>query len=255
MRHDPSMGRRRDKPIRDRPKDEEMAARREWEAARRRQMEAEAPEWAWLAAELEAAGVNTRDLGRFVNDTRFIRPSEFDVLAAMPVLLSALPRLIHADVVRAAASHLNHQGARPTAFPVLLDQFKKWAQLDSLAGHGIADALATASDPSHVDELLTLAADRRYGESRAGVVEALWRYRKDPRVAPALRILLGDPDVSWPAMSALRRAVGNEVALSDLRLLRDSTDDPEVRENAAEQIKRTQRALAKSANATPAPSP
>jgi hypothetical protein len=254
MRHDPSMGRRREKPIRDKPTDEEMAARREWEAARREQMEVEAPEWAWLAAELEAAGVNTRDLGRFVNDTRFIRPSQFDVLAAMPVLLNALPRLTQAKVVGAAAGHLNHRAARPTAFPVLMDQFKKWAQLDPLAGHSIADALATASDPSHVDELLAVAADNRYGESRAGIVEALWRYRKDARVAPALRTLLRDPDVSWPAMSALRRTVGNEVALSDLRRLHDTTDDPVVRQDAAEQIKRTQRTLAKSANATPAPS-
>ena len=225
--------------------------RREREAARRAQMEAEAPQWAWLAAELEAAGVEPRDLGRFVNDTRFIRPSEFDELAAMPILLRALPKLTYANIVAAVADHLNHQSARPAAFPILLDQFKKWAPLDPLAGHSLATALATTSTWDHVDDLLAIAADPSYGESRIGVVEALWRYKKDSRVGPLLRNLLPDPDTCRAAMSALRRTVGNQAALPDLRHLRDTTDHPLVREHATEHVKRTERALARSAKAHP----
>lgn len=224
------------------PTEQELATRNASENARRAQLEAEAPEWAWLAAELEAAGVDTRDLGRFVNDTRFIRPSEFDEVEAMPVLLRALPRLTHADVVAAVAAHLDHRGARPVAFPVLLAQFQKWARLDSFAGDSLASALVTASGPSDIDDLLDLAADERYGESRAGIVEALWRFRKDARVAPLLRRLLPEPDLCWAAMSALRRTVGNDSALPDLRRLRDTTGDPMVRQYAAEQIERAERA-------------
>ena len=64
-------------------------------------------EWQQARDELVRAGVEgAEDLGRFVNDGRYLRPTRFDERAAMPVLLELLPRL-----VRSASS------ARPTGRP------------------------------------------------------------------------------------------------------------------------------------------
>jgi hypothetical protein len=56
---------------------------------------------------LAAAGViGVEDLGRFVNDVTYLRPSMFDERAAMPVLLELLPALTDPTLVRAVAAHL-----------------------------------------------------------------------------------------------------------------------------------------------------
>lgn len=60
-----------------------------------------------LKAALAEAGVKgADDLGRFMSNTEFFRPSEFDEKAAMPVLLDALPTLSDPAVVTAVAGHL-----------------------------------------------------------------------------------------------------------------------------------------------------
>jgi hypothetical protein len=64
-------------------------------------------EWQLARDSPAAAGVNgVEDLGRFVNDVTYLRPSMFDERAAMPVLLELLPTLTDPTLVRAVAAHL-----------------------------------------------------------------------------------------------------------------------------------------------------
>ncbi|HEU0132215.1 MAG TPA: SMP-30/gluconolactonase/LRE family protein [Mycobacteriales bacterium] len=168
---------------------------------------ADEAEWATVRQALADAGVDPVDLGRFVNDTTHLRGSTFDERAAMPVLLDLLPRLDRPRVVDSVAMHLNGAWARPGAYGALLAAFRRWAPEHPTTGWHVADALVTAADASRLDDLLAIAADPRYGTARQPVVEKLWRFRKDPRVAPAVTALLDDPDVARQAASALRRAV------------------------------------------------
>jgi hypothetical protein len=46
------------------------------------------------------------DLGRFVSNTKHLRPGRLDERAAMPVLLELLPTVSDAKLARAIAGHL-----------------------------------------------------------------------------------------------------------------------------------------------------
>lgn len=107
-----------------------------------------------------------------------------------------------------------------------------------------------ASTEQNLNELLEIAHNGAYGIARAMIVGSLWRYRRDERIRPTLQELAAEPNVALAAMSALRRVVGNEDALLLLRRLRDSHADPRVRERAARQVKRAERAAAKTARGT-----
>jgi hypothetical protein len=163
----------------------------------------------------------------------------------MPVLLKAMPQLTDKQAITAVAAHLRRAWARPAAFEVLLEMFRKWATKDQSVGWSIGDALATAATEQHLDQLLDLAQNSDYGIARAMIVDSLWRYRKDARVRPALEKFAEDREVCLHAMSALRRVVGSDKALLFLRRLRDTHTDPWVRERAARQVKRAERAAAK----------
>jgi hypothetical protein len=211
-------------------------------------------DWALLRDQLNRAGIDPTDLGRFVNNTEYFRQSTFDERSAMPVLLNAMPQLSDPRAIRAVAGHLRRAWARPAAFDVLLEMFRKWAPKDQGVGWSVGDALATAAAEQHLNQLLDLAQNTDYGVARAMIVDSLWRYRKDARVRPALEKLAEDRDVCLAAMSALRRVVGSGNALLVLRRLRDTHTDPWVRERAARQVKRAERAAAKSPRALrPAP--
>jgi hypothetical protein len=77
------------------------------------------------------------------------------------------------------------------------------------------------------------------------IVYALWRFRKEPRVADALGELVEDPDVSLHAMSALRRTVGNDAALPVLKRLSQTSPDRRVREQAAKEFRKADRAASR----------
>jgi hypothetical protein len=178
----------------------------------------EADDWSRLRAALDDAGVaGSEDLGSFVSNTEHFRPSVLDERAAMPVFLQMLPTLTDAQAVSAVAGHLRRPWARPTAFPALADAYIRWTPKDAKVGWHLGGALATASSSNNVTTLVEIATEPGYGTARQMVVYALWRFKADPRVAPALRVLVNDPDVSLHAMSALRPTVGNQVALVELR--------------------------------------
>lgn len=65
------------------------------------------------AAGTEAVPKGADDLGRFVSNTEFFRPSEFDEKAAMAVLLDGLPPPSGPTVVMAVAGHPRRPWACP----------------------------------------------------------------------------------------------------------------------------------------------
>jgi HEAT repeat protein len=193
---------------------------------------------------LEERGVNgSADFGYFVNRPDLFRPSEFDERSAMPVLLELLPTLADGSVVAATARHLRRPWARPTAFVPLTEAFRRWAAGPHPdAGWALGDAVASAARPNDSEVLLSLATNPAYGTARQMIVYSLWRFRTDERVVEALPTLAGDPDVSVQALSALRRAIGNEAALPVIRELSASSPHKKVREQAARELRKPERA-------------
>jgi hypothetical protein len=206
---------------------------------------AAADEWDQVRIALDADGVSgADDFGRFVNDTTHLRPSTFDERSAAPTLMRLLPSLTDPCVVVAVAGHLRRPWARPTAFIPLLAAFRSWAARDWSVGWSVGDSLVNAADESKVDELLTIANNTDLGKARQMVVHSLWRFRKDRRVATTLEHLVTDADVALHAANALRRAVGNEVALEILTRARDGDSDPAVQRLLDTEIKKARRASA-----------
>jgi hypothetical protein len=203
-----------------------------------------ASEWGELRDELGRRGVaRADDLGRFVSDPRYVRPSRLDERAAMPVLIEALPALSDATLVAAVAGHLRRPWARPAAFPALRAAFERWALADQMAGWHLGDAMASAAVPENSPDLLRIAADRRYGTARQMVVYQLWRFRRSAHVEGVLGQLLDDPDVAMHAMTALRRVVGPEAVLPRLRQLQAAHGDDPIGRAARREIRKAESAV------------
>jgi hypothetical protein len=191
---------------------------------------------------LLAAGVRTADYGRFVNNTKYFRPSNFDVRAATPVLLEILPSLTDRQAAMTVVMYLQYPTVGPESFDVLRNAFVAWAPKDaSGVGWQLGVAVVRAAKPDHLTVLLDLAQRREFGRARQMIVDSLWRFRKDRSVAPILAQLCEDPDVCLHAMSAYRRTVGNETAIKLLSAL-ESHGEPNVQAQA-------KRACAKAAKA------
>ena len=162
-----------------------------------------------LCDALRVAGVRgVEDFGRFVNNTDHFRSSRFDDEAAAPILLARLSTLTDGAVVAAVARHLRHVEIPADRFDALVDAFGRWATDDSDndAGWAMGDTLAHAARPENATIMCELARRKAYGRSRQMIVYALWRWRKFDGVAPTLRDLVGDPDVSLHTMSSLARS-------------------------------------------------
>lgn len=174
------------------------------------------PEWTLLKDALNGGGVTgSGELGRFVNDTEYFAPSEFDERAAMPILLGALPKLSESNLVQAVAGHLHRPWARPAAFDPLYDAFRKWAPREPTVGWAIGDSLANAtpSNPIYVNRLVEFAVEPSYGMARQMIVYSLYRFKSSVDVESALRELVHDESVGLHAMSALQRTIGPAAAL------------------------------------------
>jgi HEAT repeat protein len=192
---------------------------------------------------LRAQGVTgVDDFGYFANNTEYFRPSSFDERAAMPFLLELLPTLSDPKTVEATARHLCRPWAKSSALPPLVEAFRSWAPREPLVGWAIGDSLICAAGAGDVDTLLRLAQDRTFGMARQMIVHSLWRFRKDQRVAQVLTELSEDPDVCLHAMSALRRTIGNDASLPLLHHLSQTNHDDRVREQAAKELKKAERA-------------
>lgn len=160
---------------------------------------------------LEVAGVSGEDFGCFgAGYPGVIAPSRFDYASALPVLLSALPKVVDPAVKEAVVRSLTHRGAKPSAAKPMIGEFKR--ATDFSLGWAIGNALDTVSDESVQDELIELALDRRYGRSRQMIVTRLGRFRRSDRMVAVLAGLTRDDDVALHGMSALQQMIGADEA-------------------------------------------
>ncbi len=159
----------------------------------------------------------------------------------MPTLLRLLPSLTDRDLVGTVASHLRRSWARPAAFPELLKAFIRFALPGTNIGWAIGDALACVADYRRVPEVIEVCSDRRFGTSREMVVDAMWRFKKNPEVAPLLESLLYDATVSGHAAGALRRTIGGEAALPLMLAARNAADDRRAQRGLDRNIRKASR--------------
>jgi hypothetical protein len=93
--------------------------------------------------------------------------------------------------------------ARPSAGPVLIEQFRRVSDPTGLGPRWvIGNALEVVADDSMLDEVAAIVRDPAFGKARQMVVLALAR-SKDPRAVPLLIELLDDEDVAPYAARAL----------------------------------------------------
>jgi hypothetical protein len=158
-----------------------------------------------LSRDLRAVGLPIGDLWELVN-------AKAQFKAAIPVLIDWLynverrvPGPGQARVREGLVRALSVPAARPSAAPVLIEEFRK-ASDPSETGLGwvVGNALSVVADDSVFDEIAALAQDTGYGKARQMIVFGLGR-SKDPRAVPLLVGLLGDEDVAAQAVMALGR--------------------------------------------------
>lgn len=166
--------------------------------------------------ELIDAGVGgVGEFGRFVNNTKYFEASQFDEVAAAPVLLRVLPELNDAKVVATVGRHLKRPWVRKIdgAFETVLQAYERWAPSPGEVGWVLGDTLSSLADKSKAAQLYDLAADASTGSSRACIVESLWRFKAVIDVEPLLRDLVVDADVVFMAVTSLQRTIGPQPSL------------------------------------------
>lgn len=165
---------------------------------------------AGLVDDLGRAGVSVADLWELVN-------GDVQYRAAIPVLVDWLEHLdervsvadrekVREGLVRA----LTVPAARPSAAPVLLEQFRRVPDPTGLGARWvIGNALAVVADDSVFDELVAIVRDPAFGRARQMVVLGLAR-SEDRRAVPLLIELLDDEDVAAHAAMALGKLRAGE---------------------------------------------
>lgn len=219
--------------------------RAQQEARRQARMAEDAEEFAMVRAALDAAGLPSRDFGRFTSGRHpdIIRPSVFDYSGAVPVLLELLPKVTKPAVKESILRSLSTSYARPQAAAALIEEFRQTSDRDSPSlKWAIGNALATVTTPAHVDELLQLALDPVHGRGRSMVIERLGRISNDKRIVDALLQLINDEQVAFQAMGSLRRRLGLHAAAQRIKPLVDHPSE-RVRSAAREQLKRANKAI------------
>jgi hypothetical protein len=189
-----------------------------------------------VKAALAAAGIETRDFGRFVNRPvpGVIEPADFDAVRALPVLLEWLPRVSNEQVREAIVRHLAVKTGNSQPADTLIEEYRR----PGSANHkwAVADALAFACTSQHFAAITGLAADSSQGISRQPLIAMLWRV-KTPAADQVLLDALGCPDTALAAMSALRRRLGSTQARQHISPLL-SHPDQRVRRAARQQLQR-----------------
>lgn len=159
-----------------------------------------------LAADLEQAGIDTSDFGKFASRSipeAGIELSRFDYERAMPFLIKWLPRVEANGLKEAIARGMTSEpSAIGEGAQALLEEFRK-APNDSSLKWTLGNALSTLADASLADDLIVLLEDRTQGNGRQMLCVAL-RRTKDPRAPEVLISLIHDPEVGGHAIHALR---------------------------------------------------
>jgi hypothetical protein len=197
---------------------------------------APAPDADLVKAALAAAGIDTRDFGRFVNRPvpAVIEPVNFDSARALPILIDWLPRTSEEKARQAIVRHLAIKTADGLAGDVLLEEFRRPGSVNHR--WVVADALAFACHKRHFPAITDLAADHSHATSRQPLVAMMWRV-KTPSADQILLDGITDPDITLAAMSALRRRLGNAAARQHIAPLLQHADH-NVRAAARQHLRR-----------------
>lgn len=189
-----------------------------------------------VKAPLAAAGIDTRDFGRFANRPvpGVIEPASFDAARAMPVLLEWLPRVSSERVREAMVRHLAVKTGRSQPADTLIGEYRRPGSADYK--WVVADSLALACTRQHFAAITELAADSSQGISRQPLIGMLWRV-KTPAADQVLLDALGSPDTALAAMTALRRRQGSTQARQHITPLLTHPDQ-RVRRAARQQLQR-----------------
>jgi hypothetical protein len=151
-----------------------------------------------VKAALAAAGIETRDFGRFVNRPvpGVIEPADFDAVRALPVLLEWLPQVRSEQVREAIVRHLAVKTGDSQPADTLIEEYRR----PGSANHKwvVADALAFACTSQHFAAITGLAADSSQGISRSS------RCSGGSRPPPPTRSCSMPWDVSTPPSQRCR---------------------------------------------------
>lgn len=154
-----------------------------------------------ILADLAEAGFPTRSLAD-------LRHSGARYRAAIPVLLSWLPRVTDIKVKGEIVRALSVPWAGPEATRAMIDAFRGVDPSVDPGATGLrwtmGNAIDALADDSYFDELVDLARDRKYGRARQMVVLSLGKSKR-PEAVPVLLGLVDDPDVGGHAITALGR--------------------------------------------------
>lgn len=148
------------------------------------------------------------DAGFPVSSIDELRESHTKYVAAVPILVDALRTAEDLRERQSLVRALTVPWAKKLALMPLIEQFRAipfqgGPQEESLRW-AVGNALEVLWDDARFDDLLLLAADRRYGKAREMVVLGLGRSRR-PEAGDALIELLEDPVVNGHAVKALAK--------------------------------------------------
>ena len=173
------------------------------DSERQRQAEEDARAAAPLVAELAAIGLAVSSVADLFN-------RRMDYRAAIPLLLTWLPKTTNPAVKECIVRALSVKWAKPVGAPLMVDEFER---ADDPSGIGlrwaIASALEVIADDSVFDEIVRLARDRRNGKAREMLVMALGQMQ-NPGAIGVLTEFLSDEDVAGYAVIALGRLKAKE---------------------------------------------
>ena len=131
-----------------------------------------------------------------------LRRSGKRYVAAVPILLSWLPKVEALDVKESIVRTLSVPWARGIATKAVLQEFFKAPKNATALRWAIGNAMEVIADPSVTDEILNIVADSSNGMSRQMFVLALGKLQ-DSRAIPLLLKLLKDEEVAGHAVEAL----------------------------------------------------
>jgi HEAT repeat protein len=171
----------------------------------RRQEELQRKQQQNIEEYLTAAAPVLRDLaqaGVHVDRISADQLIEQDYKAAIPILLRWLPRVDNLRIKEAIVRSLSVPWAKPVAVPALVDAFRQAPDNPPGLKDAIGNALSIVADDSVFQDIVALARDKRHGQARVMVVEALANMR-DPQAVDVLCELLADEEVAAHAVVAL----------------------------------------------------
>ncbi len=152
-----------------------------------------------LLADLRSVGWNVETVWDLVNTSA-------KYTEAIPVLLNHL-LLPYSDTIRGGIARSLAVPEAREAWHTLAREYRNAPKADGLgAQHGLAVALAATASDEVLGELIELAKDRAFGESRVLLLSALKR-SKNVAVREALKQLSSDPDLKKEIASWRRRDI------------------------------------------------